>query len=208
MKVNKTCSRDAKNGHIKNIKNIFISMASIELCVVIPMKITSEYITANENVSIKIDERNDAFQYPNLKDTINHIVPIKYTRLINIKSRPPTNFPRRICERETGFDSSKSMFPFSSIEGIIEDTPIRQSVIKRRYDTPSVKLSNPRTSSLTSSPDIVTMPSTESKFTKAMKPKIIKVEIAKKPIKIFFAIASRITPNTSVLKIILVLLTD
>jgi len=72
---NKKVSLDAKNGQIKNIRNIFIKIERIELCDIIPMKMTREYITAKENVSMNIEERNETFQYPNLSETISHTPP-------------------------------------------------------------------------------------------------------------------------------------
>jgi len=116
-----------------------------------------------------------------------------------------------ILERETGFESIRSIFPFSSMDGIIEDTPIRQNVISNRYETLRINVSEPTTNSLTSFPAIVATPVTDSVFKNTRKPSRMSVEIIKKPRKIFFAMASLRTPDISVLKItvvFLILLTD
>lgn len=176
------------------------------------MNIMIEYITAKDKVSQKIEYRKGTCQNPDFEDKISQTNPIRYTRLTKIKRTPPKNFARMILLRETGFESNISMFPFSSIEGMNDDTDIKQKVIMSRYEMFIIATSNPITRFLMpSSPEVsirFTMPSIESTFIKKRNTRIINVEIAKNPINIFFAIASLKVLNIRVVNIISVLTPD
>jgi hypothetical protein len=92
-------------------------MPGIELLNKIPNRITKEYKTANVNVITTITSRKLKFQYENFNEIIIHAPTIRNVMFNNTTSVPPKYFPNSNCDRDTGLDSSKSMFPFSSIMG-------------------------------------------------------------------------------------------
>lgn len=197
MKLNNS-SRTASNGVIMNTSKNPVIIEITELWEINPIRIINEYIVANEKVSQKIEYKKGICQKPDLIDKINHTIPIRYSRLTKIKRTPPVNFPSIIAPRDIGLESNTSIFPFSTIEGMNEETAIRQNVIIIKYEKFRTRTWKPTTISRTASspeaPNIDIIPSTESRFTMKRNDNIIKVDIIVNPRNIFFAIASLNVP--------------
>ena len=83
-----------------------------------PKRTIKEYSTANVNVIINMLHKNVYDQTENFIEILNHTPIINRAILINTTRVPPKYFPHNSCVRETGLESNRSIFPFSSIIGI------------------------------------------------------------------------------------------
>ena len=72
-----TSSLTASSGQTMNTKKRLISIDNIGLCDKRPVRIISEYITANESVSQNIEYKNGMCQNPDLIDKISQTEPIR-----------------------------------------------------------------------------------------------------------------------------------
>jgi hypothetical protein len=159
-----TTSLIDRSGHKTNIKKKLISIATIVLWVVKPTTTTIEYITANATVSHNIEIKNVGSQYPDLAESISHIEPSRNTMLKKTNNTAPVNFEISIAGLEMGFEISKSMVPFSSIDGIKEAVEISEKKIIRFHDMAKKPVSTCWTN-VFESVRLIT-PSTESIFTR------------------------------------------
>jgi hypothetical protein len=75
--------------------------------------------------------RNAISQYPNFSPNKSQTPTINIKILINTTNKPPIYFPTSSSVLVTGLERSKSIFPFSSIEGIKDE---QENIESKRHN--------------------------------------------------------------------------